>query len=568
MNVFEDGIFNLAAIVREVAAQDPDRTAVIEPERAAGNQWAYQHFTYRELSDSAEALAISFRKHGIAERTRTVFMAPPSFEAAVALLALTRVGATLVMIDPSVGYRNVAERLRRVQPEAMVGLPLAHTGRLIFGWGPRVMRRAVSVGGVFPGTYRLRALVDAGSRARDVDAVLENPAVTPDDTAAILYTTGSTGPAKPTEYLHKTYCAVHKTSHLGWGFAERDEVPVDLVAFPAFMSVALSAGGTCVVPPINFARQGPADVDPAALIEVINDCKVRTFFASPALHGRVADYANQKNLKMPSLIRVIGGGAPMFAPLMQSLLQVMGAGAEVCANYGATEALPSTHLSSSEVFATDSGLLVPGRGICVGRPFPGLKMRVVPVVDGIMKRTSESDALPPEELGELIVSGPNISPRYFGEPESTAKNKTYDDEGNVWHRLGDVGICDAQGRFWVAGRVGHRIRTVDGILSPMHAETILDTHPDVLRSGLVGVPDSDGKHQVPVACIELRAAKTAAEKKRIQGELLAMLQAYPHTQAIKRVLFADRLPVDPRHNAKIERPRLGKWAEEQLAEKV
>src|SRR5690606_14050994 len=210
MNVFEDGIFNLAAIVREVAAQDPDRTAVIEPERAAGNQWAYQHFTYRELSDSAEALAISFRKHGIAERTRTVFMAPPSFEAAVALLALTRVGATLVMIDPSVGYRNVAERLRRVQPEAMVGLPLAHAGRLIFGWGPRVMRRAVSVGGVFPGTYRLRALVDAGSRARDVDAVLENPAVTPDDAAAILYTTGSTGPAKPTEYLHKTYCAVHK----------------------------------------------------------------------------------------------------------------------------------------------------------------------------------------------------------------------------------------------------------------------------------------------------------------------------------------------------------------------
>lgn len=558
MKNFETGIFNLAAIVHEVAAKDPERTAIIEPGAIVGGKRAYKKHTYRQLSDDAEALAVGLRELGIAERTRTVFMAPPSFEAAVALVALTRVGATLVMIDPSVGYRNVADRLRRVGPEAMVGLPLAHAGRLIFGWGPRVMRRAISVGGYFPGTLRLRSLLKPVSGAEPAAST-----VTPDDTAAILYTTGSTGPAKPTEYLQRTYCAVHLTSHLGWGFAERDEIPVDLVAFPAFMSVALSYGGTCVVPPINFARQGPADVDPAAIIEVINDCKVRTFFASPALHGQVADYANQHGIRMPSLIRVIGGGAPMFAPLMRSLLNVMGEGAEACANYGATEALPSTHLSSDEVFAPDSGLLEPGRGICVGRPFPHLKMRVVPVVDGIMKSTSEEDSLPVEELGELIVSGPNISPRYFGEPESTAKNKTYDEDGNVWHRLGDVGIRDAQGRFWVAGRVGHRIQTVDGILSPMHAETILDRHADVLRSGLVGVLDAQGAHQIPVACVELRAAKSAAEKQKLQKELLAMLQEYPHTRTIQHVLFAEKLPVDPRHNAKIERPKLAMWAARQ-----
>ncbi len=567
MKCFEEGIFNLAAIVGEVADRDPERVAVIESEKVGGGERTYRRFTYRQLSADAEALAVRLREIGIGERTRTVFMASPSFEAAVALVALTRVGATLVMIDPSVGYRNVGERLRRVGPEAFVGLPMAHAGRLVFGWGPRVMRRAITVGGYFPGTYRLGALVEAGRKVVG-QAEPGGPAVTGEDTAAILYTTGSTGPAKPTEYLHKTYVAVHRTAHVGWGSSDREEVQVDLVAFPAFMSVAFSYGGTCVVPPINFARQGPADVDPAAMIEVINACGVRTFFASPALLGRIAEYANRHDVKMPSLIRGIGGGAPLFPPLMQALVNVMGEGAEVCANYGATEALPSTELSSSEVLAANSGLTLPGRGICVGRPFAGVKMRVVPVVDGVMERTSEGDALAFDELGELIVSGPNISPRYFGEPESTAKNKTYDEDGVVWHRLGDVGVCDVQGRFWVAGRVGHRVRTVDGVLSPMHAETILDTHPAVLRSGLVGVPDLDGKYQVAVACIELCVPKNAAEKKELEAELLAMLERYPQTRAIKHVLFADRLPVDPRHNAKIERPQLGKWAAAQLSMKL
>ncbi len=553
MTLFDDGIFNLASVVRRVALEAPERVAVIEPRRERGGRFSYRRYTYAQLSREVESVAVGLRELGIAEGTRVHYMAPPSFEAAVIGAALTRVGVTMLLIDPSVGYRNVGERLRRVGPEAMVGIPLAHAGRMLFGWGPRLLRRAVVVGGRFPGAHTLASL------RREPPSEPLPPAVTPEDTAAVLYTTGSTGPAKPAEYLHSTYCAVHRVAHHSWGFAERDEVPVDLVAFPAFMSIALSAGGTAVVPPIDFARQGPADVDGSAIAQVIRDCRVRSLFASPALLERLAEAAHREDRPMSSLVRVIGGGAPVFPPLMARLVEVMGEGGQVCSNYGATEALPSTELSSKEVLA-DEALRTVGQGICVGRALPGVTVRVVPLRQGELSSTRAADELPPMETGELIVSGPNVSPRYFQDPASTAKNKTYDEQGATWHRLGDVGMKDAAGRLWVMGRAGHGVRSRHGLLLPMRAESLLDSHPQVRRSGLVGVPD--GEHQRPIACVELRPGVTPSAE--LEGELLALLRGQAHSQHVEQVLFSPGLPVDPRHNAKIERPRLAAWAQEQL----
>ena len=145
--MFPDDIFDLASVARDVAKSDPDRIAVIEPAgRAANGKRRYERHSYRELSADAESVAVGLREMGIVERTRTVFMAPPSYEACVLYLALTRVGATIMMIDPSVGKRNVGERLRRIRPEAFVGIPLAHVARVILGWGPRLVEKAIVVG--------------------------------------------------------------------------------------------------------------------------------------------------------------------------------------------------------------------------------------------------------------------------------------------------------------------------------------------------------------------------------------------------------------------------------------
>jgi len=556
--ILADDVFDLATIVREVAQRDPERIAVIEPDgRDAAGRRRYRRHSYRQLSDEVEAVAPGLREMGIAERTRTVFMAPPSYGASVVALALSRVGSTTIWIDPSVGYRNVGERLRRIAPEAFVGIPISHLGRLVFGWGPRTLRKLVVVGDRgFPGARTIASL------RRPAPAAPAAPAVGPDDPCAILYTTGSTGPAKPALYLHRNYAQLYRIVHQSWRFAESEGVPVDMAIFPAFFLISLSAGGTLVVPPIDFVRQTPAKADPHALLEVINDCGVRTCFGSPVLLENMARHAVEHRITTPTLQRVIGGGAPIFAGVKRALLEAMGDRGEVFANYGATEALPTSEMSARETLGETWAHTQQGAGLCVGRPFAGVELRIVRMVDGVLAKLTDAEELPAGEIGEILVRSPHVSPAYFRDEDSTRKNKTYGPGGEIWHRIGDAGYLDEQGRLWYCGRAGQRVRAKDGPLFSLQCEPIFDAHPAVRRSGLVGVPD--GASELPVLCAELIGRPDAAARAALRGELRRLAAARPVTRQIRHLLFPDALPVDPRHNSKIERPALARWAAAQL----
>lgn len=556
MRIFPNDIFNLADIALEVAQKDPERIAIIEPDgRDPSGKRRYRQFTYRELSRAAESLAPGLRELGIRERTRTVFMAPPSFEASVVGLALTRVGAMQIWIDPSVGYRNVGERLRRIEPEAFVGIPFAHLGRLAFGWGPRIMRKAIVVGGGFPGARTVKSLY------REAPEAPPQPDVRPEDPATILYTTGSTGPAKPTLYSHRNYANVYRIAHRSWRFDESSEIPVDMAAFPAFFFIGLSAGGTVVVPPIHFARQGPADADPAAMLEVIRDCGVKSMFASPVLLENLARYAVERNIRAESLERVVGGGAPIRGEVMGLLLRAMGERGEVFANYGATEALPSTEMGAREVLSETWEKTQRGAGICVGRPFPGVEVGIIRIEDRVIESIEDASRLEALEIGEIIVRSPHISEAYYCDEANTNKHKVRDPRGGIWHRIGDAGYLDEQGRLWVTGRVGQRVKAAGEPLFSIPCEAIFDAHPKVRRSGLVGIPSNGA--ELPVICIEPKRQGDASED--LRRELLALAEQHATTRGIRHLLFHPKLPVDPRHNSKIERPTLAKWANERLA---
>ena len=571
MELFPDDVFNLADIVLRVAREDPERIAVIDLDGWEGHgKRRYKRHTYAELSADVEAVAVGLREMGIAELTRIVCMSPPSYETAVMGIALTRVGAFTIWIDPSVGYRNVAERLSRVKPEAFLGNALAHLGRITFGWGPRDLRKLILTetplvpGGrfvtgfpPFPGARSIRSL------RKHVAAEPPQPAqVGPDDPCAVLYTTGSTGPAKPSLYLNRNFCQLFRNAHHSWGFDRDTEVPVDMAVFPAFLFIPISAGGTMVVPPIDFARQGPAQVDSAALIQVINDCKVRSFFAAPILIENLAREALARNLTMPSLKRVIGAGAPISGPVEKMLDAVMAPDGELAANYGATEAMPSTELSSREHLAGLWDMTEQGAGVCVGYPLPGVELKIIDIADGSVDSIEETSQPPTGQVGEILVRGKHVSPEYYLDPESTRKNKVPDPQGN-WHRFGDVGYLDAQGRLWVCGRVSQRVKAAGGNVFPLQIEPLFDAHPKVRRSGLVGVPGPAG--ELPVLCVEVEPDVGKNELAGLHQELLALAVNSKTAKEIHAILFKDKLPVDPRHNSKIERPRLAKWAARQLS---
>jgi acyl-CoA synthetase (AMP-forming)/AMP-acid ligase II len=555
--LFPDDIFNLADIARAVALAEPERLAVVEPDgRDLRGRRTYRRHTYRELSHDVESVAVGLRELGIAERTRTVFMAPPSYGACVTGLALTRVGATTVWIDPSVGYFNVAERLRRLEPEAFVGIPVAHLGRTVFGWGPRRLTKAVVIGGPgFPGAHRYESL------RRTPPVTPRAPDVRPDDPATIMYTTGSTGPAKPALYQHRNICGIYRLVHRTWRFDRNGagDVPVDMPVFPAFFTVGLSAGGTVVIPPIDYVRERPAKADPEALLEVIRDCAVQTLFASPVILENLARLGRERGATAPSLRTVIGGGAPLYAHVMGPLRQMMGEGGELHADYGATEVLPATEMPGREALHETCAATAQGAGLCVGRPFDGVEIKIVSITEGPIATLADTRELPAGDIGEIVVRGPHVSPAYADDPASTRRNKIGDGAGGVWHRLGDAGYVDARGRVWCVGRLGHRVDTAGGPMFPLMCEPIFDAHPSVRRSGLVGVGSAAGA-MTPVICVELEPGARAVDRARLRTELLAMAAAHPVTASIRHVLFRTRLPVDPRHNSKIERPALAKWA--------
>ena len=570
MDPFPDDIFNLADIVLRVAREDPQRIAVIDLDGWEGHGTRrYKRHPYAELSADVESVAVGLREMGIAELTRVVCMSPPSYETCVMGVALTRVGALSIWIDPSVGYRNVAERLRRVQPEAFLGNALAHLGRITFGWGPRDLRKLVVTesplfpGGriisgfpPFPGAHSIRSL------RKHIPAEPKPPEVGPDDPCAVLYTTGSTGPAKPSLYLHRNFCQLFRNAHHSWGWDKGNEAPVDMAVFPAFLFIPISAGGTMVVPPIDFARQGPAQVDSAALIQVINDCKVASFFAAPILIENLAREALARNLTMPSLKRVIGAGAPISGPVEKMLSAVMAPDGELAANYGATEAMPSTELGSREHLDGLWDLTEQGAGVCVGYALPGVELKIIDIVDGPIDSIEETSELPTGRIGEILVRGKHVSPEYYLNPESTRKNKVPDPLGN-WHRFGDVGYLDTQARLWVCGRVSQRVKALGGNVFPLQVEPLFDAHPKVRRSGLVGVPATVG--ELPVLCVEVEPGVGKNDLAGLRQELLARAAESSTADTIHAILFKDTLPVDPRHNSKIERPRLAKWAARQLS---
>lgn len=569
MDPFPGDVFNLADIVLRVAREDPQRIAVIDLDGWEGlGRRRYVRHSYAELSADVESVAVGLREMGIAEGTRTVFMSPPSYETCVLGVALTRVGAMTLWIDPAVGYRNVAERLSRVQPEAFVGVALAHAGRMTFGWGPRTLRKLVLTGSpLVPGGHKLTGLPPfPGARSirslrRPAPADPQPPAVGPDDPCAVLYTTGSTGPAKPSLYLHRNFCQVFRNAQHSWGWDTDPEVPVDLAVFPAFLFIPISAGGTVVVPPIDFARQGPAQVNSAALIQVINDCRVTSFFAAPILIENLAREALARHLTMPSLKRVIGAGAPITGTVEEMLTAVMAPDGQLAANYGATEAMPSTELSSREHLAGLWEQTRQGAGVCVGRALPGVELRIVAIQDGPIDSVEDVVDLPVGGVGEILVRGRHVSPEYFLDPDSTRKNKVPDPTGD-WHRFGDVGYLDADRRLWVCGRVSQRVRAAGGDVFPLQVEPIFDAHPKVRRSALVGLPAAGGTES-PVLCVEVQPGVPKAELPALRAELLARAAASETAGMIETVLFKRRLPVDPRHNSKIERPKLAAWAARQ-----
>lgn len=536
---------NIASHLPEMAARQPFKRAVIVPVgRDAAGRVSYAHFTFAQLNEESDRYAQGLARVGVTRGMRTVLMVTPSLEFFALVFALFKLGCTLVLIDPGLDRRALLQCFKEVEPEAFIGIPLAHVARLLFRDSFQKVRIAVTVGRrLFWGGHALADVRQSGPYQP-----YQMAETRPEELAAILFTSGSTGIPKGALYTHGIFDAQVRLLKKTYQFGA-DEL--DLATFPLFALFDPALGMTAVIPDMDSRRPGSAD--PVKLIEAIQDQGVTSMFGSPALLDRLSRFTHEHTLKLPSLRRIISAGAPMNHATLARVVEALPDGVEVYTPYGATESLPVCNIGSAELLGQTRQRTAQGEGICVGRPAAEMTVRIIRITDEPIAEWSDALLATPGTIGEIAVSGPVVTEGYFGREAQTRLAKIK--EGNqIVHRMGDVGWMDEQGRLWMCGRKSHRVETADGPLFSVPVEEIFNQHPDVKRSALVWY--GERPTQVPVVLIEPEQQRTVSD-----AELLSALRTlaanHAGTRRIQHIqIHSGAFPVDIRHNAKIGREKL------------
>jgi acyl-CoA synthetase (AMP-forming)/AMP-acid ligase II len=599
---------NVADRLAEAARERPDPIALATP--AGRDGW--RTISLGELDSDATLAARGLAAMGVGPGKRIVLLVKPGIEFVTLVFALLRTGATMVLVDAGLGRKNIVRCLASTEPDGFVAIPIGHALRVLKRKQFAKAKLNVTVGRRwFWGGETLESVKRLGESAiRNRQSAIAHTIAS--DPAAIVFTSGSTGPPKGVLYTHETFvtqCAMIQ--------AEYDIRPgdIDLACFPLFGLFNVACGVTTVLPDMDFSR--PASCDPKKILAAANLWKVTQAFASPAVWDRVSRYCEMTGERIPTLKKILSCGAPVPAKVLRRTLACVHLDAQMHTPYGATEALPIATIEAQEILGETAAKTDEGAGVCVGKKFKGkadggrrkaelmdgepptsvgggtFDWRVIRITDTPIPTISETEELPTGEIGELILRGPQVSREYLANDEARMTNDEEPrlrssfvirpssfhnanakimDGATVWHRMGDVGYFDAEGRFWYCGRKSQRVVTSEGTLYTECVEGRVNSHPYVRRSALTGVGSCH--HAEP--CVFFEADTDAYE--RLEQDQVHVddlcLQVESH---IASVLAPHRLagvwvppqglPTDIRHNSKIRREELAVWAAKELAKR-
>ncbi|MGY0652896.1 olefin beta-lactone synthetase [Luteimonas sp. A537] len=547
------GSCNIAAALPRLARELPDRVAM----RAPGRDGRYAtSLTYAQLDARSDAIAAGLAARGIGRGTRTVVMVRPTPEFFLLMYALFKAGAVPVLVDPGIDKRALKQCLGEVQAEAFVGVPLAMFARVLLGWAKSARVRVTT--GARP---RFADVTLAEVERSGADAGPQLADTAPDDVAAILFTSGSTGVPKGVVYRHRHFVA--QIDMLG-GMLGVSPGGVDFPTFPPFALFDPALGLTSIIPDMDPTR--PAKADPRKLHAAIERFGVTQLFGSPALMRVLAEHGKP----LPTVTRVTSAGAPVPSEVVAKMRALLPDDAQFWTPYGATECLPVAVIEGREL-VTLRERTETGAGTCVGRPVAPNEVRIIRVSDEAIPEWSDALLVKPGQVGEITVAGPTATDTYFNRDAQTALAKIREggnfpanpaETSRIVHRMGDLGYFDAEGRLWFCGRKSQRVVTAQRTLCTEQIEPVFDTHPDVRRTALVGIGERGA--QRPLLCVELQPGIDKAGRARIADELRHLGEGFVHTAHVDAFTFHPAFPVDIRHNAKIGREKLAVWAAREL----
>jgi olefin beta-lactone synthetase len=531
------------ALTRQANAQ-PETVALILPQKRTADGWSDRRWSYRELDELTDRLAAGLQARGIGKGTRVAFMVPPSLEFFALFFALFKAGAVPVLIDPGIGLKPLRTCLAEAAPEVFIGVTRAQLARMVLGWARGSIRQTITVG-PRPFWRGLKYADLLSTRIENFDP----PEVGADDEAAILFTSGSTGIPKGVVYRHRMFAAQVELLRETFDISPGE---VDLPTFPPFALFDPALGMTSVIPIMDFTR--PAQADPDMLVSLIETYGVTHLFGSPALMNTLSRHLEKHRIRIPGVRRALSAGAPVPPSVIERMHTALDPWSDIHTPYGATEALPVATVAGRELVGELSDGNRSGKGICIGRALEANEVRIIPISDQPIDLTEYAGEVPDGEIGEICVAGPTVTDTYWKREQQTREAKMTDSQGRIWHRMGDLGWQDAEGRLWFCGRKSERVVTPEGTLFTECVEGPVNAVEGVFRSALVGIGEKG--RQEPVIVIE---PEPGADATAIEAGVREVLSRDWLAREIRRVLFKKEFPVDIRHNAKIRRRELAEW---------
>jgi acyl-CoA synthetase (AMP-forming)/AMP-acid ligase II len=537
---------NIAARFDEQAKLRPFARAIVFPDskdRFGNTTWS--QLTFRQAHRLCDEYARGLHKMGVGTGHRVSLLVKPCLEFIPLVFAVFKVGAIPVLIDPGMGLDNFLACIERIKPKVLMGEPLAQVLKLVKREPFASVNHTITNG---PRTWFWGGVSLPELRVQGDTPFQTVPRGT-DDEAAILFTSGSTGPAKGVTYTHGIFQA--QTNHIRdiYGIEPGE---VDLACFPLFGLFSAAMGMTVVIPDMDPTK--PAQADPEKLVEAIETHACTSAFGSPAIWKNLAAWGVKTGLRLPTMKRILMAGAPVPVSLHEQFQTIFDGKAELHTPYGATESLPVASFASHELLAETAALTRQGKGVCVGRVAPDMTVRFIRITDDVLDEWSDDLLVEDGQIGEIVAEGPVVTQEYKDEPGHTAKAKI-DKNGRKLHRMGDVGYRDNLGRIWFCGRKSHIVHCPDGtMVFPVPCEALFNEHPDVYRTAVV---DVGGK---PGVVVELEPGTPKSKRPAVRTALLQIARAHDITNRIDTVWFHSGFPVDVRHNAKLHRPELSAWA--------
>ncbi|WP_237201212.1 alpha/beta fold hydrolase [Rothia nasimurium] len=551
---------------RPMTAELADRAqdtslAVVDMAPGTDGSGVAAQLTWAELAREVDRVAAGLHRLGVAPGDRVNLLVPPGIRLTTLIYACLKLGAVIVVADTGLGLKGLTRALKGARPTWLIGIPQALTAAKALGW-PGTRLAATRLHPTLAKSLGVVGSIDDFT-APEIFAIAEPDA---DADAAVLYTSGSTGPAKGVVYTHRQLAAMRDaiagTYKLTAG--------TGLVAgFAPFALLGPALGATSVTPAMDVTK--PKTLTASALAAAAQAIEATTIFASPAALMNVLATADSltdsQRTALGRVTTVLSAGAPITSPLLARLQALLPA-ASLHTPYGMTEALPTTDVSFGQIQDAEqdaaAGLEGAGGGVCVGWPVQGADIRIAPLDD--QGKPGSATTGEPGITGEILVAAPHIKDRY----DTLWVTEQLSTSVPGWHRTGDVGHLDAQGRLWVEGRLAHVLVTPAGVLTPVALEQSAEKVSEVRRAAAVPVGPAGTSAVVIIGEVGTQFRGKRTRNGLAPADLTARIRQQVAEDTgvdVSSVLIVAEHPTDVRHNSKIDRPVLAAWAGKVLSGK-